>query len=208
MDELQWDDVVQYAILSDFDLLRCARQDIREKAWANPTNRLLCDRYFKIERAHEEIKRLHIEIRRVVTYIRNEGQFLAEQEKLLRNSHPELAHQVACYRQERGRSNDIHIRRFEKLSLSPSFSGTLNPGTAIVKPHAPAPDVAQDIPSDAGNKNNNAIAEDGDIGGDDDVLAYDDDDGDDDDDDDDDGEDHVPEDIAYTLFVVSSDNHS
>ncbi|KAF8308652.1 hypothetical protein F5887DRAFT_1068103 [Amanita rubescens] len=208
MDKLKWDDIVQYAILSDFDLLRCARQDIHEKAWAVPTNRLLRDRYFKIEQAREEIKRLDIEIRRVVTHIRDEERFLAEQETLLRNSHPELAHQVACYRQERGRSNDIHIRRFEKLSVSPTFSGTLNPGIAIVKPQAP-----QGIPSDASNKSNDTVAEDRDIGGDDrdisgDDNVLDDDEDGSDDDDSDDGEDHEPEDIAYSLMVASCDNHS
>ncbi|KAK0421685.1 hypothetical protein EV421DRAFT_1915825 [Armillaria borealis] len=33
---LQWDEVVEYAFLANFDLLRNAREDIIKKPWANP----------------------------------------------------------------------------------------------------------------------------------------------------------------------------
>lgn len=71
-DELKWDEVVEYAFLSDFDLLRDARQDIRTRTWATPACHLALDRYFKIQRAQEELDRLNIEIKRVATYIRDE----------------------------------------------------------------------------------------------------------------------------------------
>lgn len=66
---LQWKDVVNYVFLSEFDLLRDARQDVRTRPWARPAGRMAMDLYFKIQRAKEEIDRLNIEIPRVITYI-------------------------------------------------------------------------------------------------------------------------------------------
>ncbi|KAG1727459.1 uncharacterized protein EDB91DRAFT_1239526 [Suillus paluster] len=63
---LSWDEVVEYAFLSDFDLLRDAHQDISQCAWATPTGRLAMDTYFKMQRAQEEIQRLNVEIKRMV----------------------------------------------------------------------------------------------------------------------------------------------
>ena len=66
---LDWDQVVEYAFLSDFDLLRDARQDIRRKPWATPAARLAIDQAFKLERAEEEVARLNIEVPCLATYI-------------------------------------------------------------------------------------------------------------------------------------------
>ena len=59
---LKWDEVVEYAFLSDFDLLHDARQEIQHCPWAAPAGRFALDAHFKLERAHEEIVRLNIEI--------------------------------------------------------------------------------------------------------------------------------------------------
>jgi hypothetical protein len=66
---LQWDNVIEYGFLAEFDFLRETRQDIRSKPWATPAGRFAMDLHFKILRAHEEIDRLDIEIRRFVTFI-------------------------------------------------------------------------------------------------------------------------------------------
>ena len=186
--ELSWDDIVDYAFLADFDILRCSRQDIREKPWVNPTNRILCDQFFKLQRAREEIKRLNVEIRRVITYIRDEEHFLEEQESLLLDTKPELAHQIALYNREHGRSNSLHMRRFKKLAICPSFTGDLSPGVATVARatlHSEAPiSMDSDNTDDANSEN---------------------DDSDDDADNDDNDDDHIVEDITYALLAVSLD---
>jgi hypothetical protein len=48
---LSWDEVVEYAFLSDFDLLRDARQDVSQHAWATPAGCLAMDTYFKMQHA-------------------------------------------------------------------------------------------------------------------------------------------------------------
>jgi hypothetical protein len=59
--QLDWDEVVEYAFLSDFDILHDTRQDIRKRPWAAPAGRFAMDNYFKLIRAQEEIRRLNIE---------------------------------------------------------------------------------------------------------------------------------------------------
>src|ERR1700722_6349417 len=70
---LEWSNIVNYAFLSEFDLLRDARQDIRDRPWSCPTGRMAMDLYFKIQRANEEIDRLNVEIQRLITYIQDEN---------------------------------------------------------------------------------------------------------------------------------------
>ena len=46
---LSWDDVVEYAFLADFDLLRESRQDIRDRPWTKPAFRVMIDQHFKLQ---------------------------------------------------------------------------------------------------------------------------------------------------------------
>ncbi|KAG6895499.1 hypothetical protein C0992_000999 [Termitomyces sp. T32_za158] len=128
---LAWDQVVEYAFLADFDLLRDCCQDIRERPWARPAARLAMDHYFKMERAHEEIQRLNVEIRRVITHMQDEEGFLLSKEESLRTSNAALAFQVQRYRGERTRFYKVHRRRFKKLSRNPLFTGSIIPGTPL-----------------------------------------------------------------------------
>ncbi|KAJ6569306.1 hypothetical protein B0H19DRAFT_939602, partial [Mycena capillaripes] len=52
---LDWEQVVEYAFLSDFDLLRESQEDIRQEAWALPSGRAAMDQHFKLLCATEEI---------------------------------------------------------------------------------------------------------------------------------------------------------
>lgn len=131
--KLTWEQVVEYAFLAEFDLLREGRMDVRNRPWAKPASRLLMDRHFKIERAREEIQRLNIEIPRVVTYIQDEKDFLLRKEKEIVSTDAELAHQVRLYREERGRFDNVHMRRFYKLARLPGFTGGVQPGVSVDK---------------------------------------------------------------------------
>jgi hypothetical protein len=77
---LTWNNIVEYAFLTDFDLLRDSRPDIRDRPWSTPAARAALDQFFKIERAHEEIYHLNIEIPRVVMNIQDENCFLLTHE--------------------------------------------------------------------------------------------------------------------------------
>ncbi|KAJ7831313.1 hypothetical protein B0H14DRAFT_2592757 [Mycena olivaceomarginata] len=83
MPHLTWEQVVEYAFLADFDILRDTRAEVQSCPWTRPAYWLAMDRYFKILRAREEIKRLNVEIPRVVTWIRDEYKVLCRKEQEL-----------------------------------------------------------------------------------------------------------------------------
>ncbi|KAJ7134936.1 hypothetical protein C8R43DRAFT_894728 [Mycena crocata] len=146
MPTLSWDQVVEYAFLADFDILRDTRAEIRARPWTRPAYRLAMDRFFKFLRAKEEIKRLNVEIPRVITWIRDENRFLRRKEAELREeegksqdeieSDVEMAVQVRLYRERRGRFDDGHMRRFWALAKVPGFTGSVVPGISVERREA------------------------------------------------------------------------
>lgn len=128
---LQWDEVVEYTFLSNFDLLRDARQDVSKRSWATPTGRLALDTYFKRRRAEEDIVRLNIEIRRLLTYMGDEDSYVRACEDALTTQSPALAYQVSLYRSTRARFNMDHLRTLQAISRLRGFSGILSPGKSM-----------------------------------------------------------------------------
>ncbi|KAH7914663.1 hypothetical protein BJ138DRAFT_999608 [Hygrophoropsis aurantiaca] len=128
--QLNWEEVVEYAFLADFDLLRDARQNVADRPWATPSARRALDLYYKMCRAKEEIERLNIETRRLATYIRDEESYLRACEAQLASSHPEVAHQVQRHRNVRDRFNARHLKRINDIFKLPGFSGTIAPGVS------------------------------------------------------------------------------
>ncbi|KAG1730167.1 hypothetical protein EDD22DRAFT_1011782 [Suillus occidentalis] len=104
---LKWEEVVEYAFLADFDLLRDSRNDVSQHPWASPSTRQATDLYFKTCRAREEITRLNVEAE--VLY-------------------PVLAHQINLRRRVRSRFNSRHLQRLQDIATLPGFSGILAPG--------------------------------------------------------------------------------
>ena len=191
---LSWNDVVEYAFLADFDLLRDSRQDVRDRPWTKPACRVVIDRYFKLERAREEIQRLNVEIARVVTYIRDEDKFLCLKEADMMLVSPGLARQVKIRRMERSRYNAWHMERFRKLASLPEFSGSIIPGTSI------------ELGGDEDNAMNVDVTDDDcRQGGDDDSDSANVAEGDEDEDDNDDQEDQEIEAIVIALMSLTVD---
>ncbi|KAJ7236144.1 hypothetical protein C8J57DRAFT_1530245 [Mycena rebaudengoi] len=150
MRQLSWEEVVEYTFLADFDILRDTRDSIQSKPWTRPAYRLALDKYFRIQRAAEEIKRLNIKIRRHVTWIDDEDVFLKGEEKRHQTTNPPLACQISQYRQERSRSDGTHMRRYWALAKTPGFTGTLIPGVSVEKKAAKAASraAAMDVDGD------------------------------------------------------------
>ncbi|KAG2029540.1 hypothetical protein BDR03DRAFT_1044137 [Suillus americanus] len=125
---LKWEEVVEYAFLADFDLLRNMHSDVSQLPWSSPAARSAMDLYFKMCRAREEICRLNVEVCRLVTYIHDEDKYLRVCEDQLTVVNPALAHQIAIHRNVCGRFNSRHLRRLHDISKLPGFTGTLVPG--------------------------------------------------------------------------------
>ncbi|KAJ3775255.1 hypothetical protein FB446DRAFT_638291 [Lentinula raphanica] len=131
---LTWEQVLDYSFLSDFDLLREARRDIRSEPWAQPAGRLALDQYYKLLRAPEEIERLNKEITSLLTYIHEESTYIQLKANELQHESPLLAIQIQKYGWERARCNDMHILRLQKLAKIPGFTGSLIPGRGALYP--------------------------------------------------------------------------
>ncbi|KAK0235419.1 hypothetical protein EDD85DRAFT_922540 [Armillaria nabsnona] len=93
---LQWDRVVEYVFLANFDLLRDVRQDMSDCKWATPAGRQAMDTYFKI----------------LVTYMHVENVHLCRREAAIADTDAALALQIAGkiastgeYTMDRGRDN-------------------------------------------------------------------------------------------------------
>ncbi|KAJ7248761.1 hypothetical protein C8J57DRAFT_1522233 [Mycena rebaudengoi] len=136
MRTLSWEDIVDYAFLADFDILRDTSQLVQSRPWARPSCRLAMDKYFRICRAKEEIHRLNIEIPRHVTWIHDEDSFLRSKEQEFLEADPEMAVQIRRYRMERGRFDDVHMRRYWGLAKTPGFTGSIMPGVSREKASA------------------------------------------------------------------------
>ncbi|KAG1770797.1 hypothetical protein EV702DRAFT_1202270 [Suillus placidus] len=144
---LKWEEVVEYAFLADFDLLRDSHSDISQRQWATPAARQATDLYFKCCRAKEEITRLDVEVHRLATYICDEDHYLCECQQQAEAFSPALAHQISLRRQARGRFNFHHIKRLQDIARLPGFSGTIVPGECVLRgtgestslPHASIP---------------------------------------------------------------------
>ncbi|KAK7013207.1 hypothetical protein R3P38DRAFT_2546483 [Favolaschia claudopus] len=131
--QLEWDEVIDYAFLSYFDILRDPEANAIIRPWATPAARQMMDTYFKIERAKEEIERLNVEIRRLVTYIKDEREFLLKKVAELQETDPQLAFFVERYRMERGRFDGVHMERLQAFAkqYGRRFTGTLRPGVRM-----------------------------------------------------------------------------
>ncbi|KAG1729220.1 uncharacterized protein EDB91DRAFT_1085831 [Suillus paluster] len=62
-------EVVSYAVLGEFDLLKYSRHEILTKPWMNPTHHEMAVKHFKVLHAREEIIRLNVEICRLQAWV-------------------------------------------------------------------------------------------------------------------------------------------
>ncbi|KAJ7150768.1 hypothetical protein C8R46DRAFT_1166724 [Mycena filopes] len=155
--QLTWEQIVDYAFLADFDLLREGREDIRAEPWAQPAGRAAMDQHYKLLRADEEIARLNLEIPRLITHMADEDTFLLyHEQRLAREGSAALAHQVAVHRTERARFDTLHMERLVKLSKEPGFTASLLPGDiempdadATSPPEEPDADGDADVDGEA-----------------------------------------------------------
>ncbi|KAG1777873.1 hypothetical protein EV702DRAFT_1179145 [Suillus placidus] len=66
---LDYMEVIRYASLGEFALLKYSRRDILAKPWAVPENREMAAKFFKVLRSHEELTHLNIETSRLSAWV-------------------------------------------------------------------------------------------------------------------------------------------
>ncbi len=128
---LTWASVVQATSLSDFDLLRDSRTDIRSQPWTEASRREAMNLYFGIKRAHEEIARLNVEIKRLLTFMVDDHVDFYHAVGRTVMEDPFLAAELS---REYERRNEIHFqlaRRLGQVGQLGGFTGTLDLGKRV-----------------------------------------------------------------------------
>ncbi|THG94779.1 hypothetical protein EW026_g6755 [Hermanssonia centrifuga] len=126
--KLQWTQLVAMSTVGEFDLLRDARQDVRNFAWAHPPRRKATQLYFNVKRAHEEIVRCNLEACRLLTFMFDDHVDFYYAVSTNITCNPLLARELSSRWMERDRINTVLARRLAQLSRMPGFTGVLSVG--------------------------------------------------------------------------------
>lgn len=125
--------VLRNVSLSEFDLLRDTRNDVRKLAWTNPSRREAAGLYFGILRAKEEIVRLDIEIKRLITFMIDEHVDYCKAISSTALFDPALARELSRRWTYHTKINESVVERLVKASRLPGFSGSLFPGQSLAR---------------------------------------------------------------------------
>ncbi|KAF8527482.1 hypothetical protein BU17DRAFT_73909 [Hysterangium stoloniferum] len=121
-------DITRYAWLSDFELLKHAREDILHKPWTNPLNREMAAKHYKLKAAHEEIICLNVEIQRLATWVDDEDNLLLRVMENLQSEDPQLAYLILQMKLRRQRINNVHRVHLHAIYALPGYTGYKTPG--------------------------------------------------------------------------------
>ncbi|KAF8507268.1 hypothetical protein JB92DRAFT_2793630 [Gautieria morchelliformis] len=129
---LEWQEVVEYGTLAEFDLLRsAAREDIRKLPWADTVNRQVTIYSLRLERAKEEIARLNVEVARLNTWIHDSETEYEMQIHNLQAHKPLLCEELKEQLQTWRRLNDYHRHKLKALFALPGYTGSSEIGTQL-----------------------------------------------------------------------------
>ncbi|KAI0687957.1 hypothetical protein BC835DRAFT_1236170, partial [Cytidiella melzeri] len=129
--KLRWEELIDLSSVGAFDLLRNARQDIRQLQWADPLHREATRLYFNIQQAQEELSRCNVEVRRILTSMYDEHVDYWHAVALSIVPHPTLACELSKRWVERDHVNTCVARRLHQIALLPRFSGALEIGRRV-----------------------------------------------------------------------------
>ncbi|KAG1888202.1 hypothetical protein F4604DRAFT_1877359 [Suillus subluteus] len=108
---LEWNDIVNYGFISEFELLKLAysqHPEILSKPWTVPGNREVATKFFKILRAREEIVRLNVEVCCLRTAISDGDARLRSCISRLRDSDLDLSAEIEEIRRDHLRVDAVH----------------------------------------------------------------------------------------------------
>ncbi|KAF8132775.1 hypothetical protein EV363DRAFT_1397708 [Boletus edulis] len=126
---LRWEQIVDYAFLGEFELLR--GEDIGSKRWAHAPFRQAANLYFDAERAKEELMRCNVEIARLRTKICNDSLEYPKVIRDLQNKDPLLARQVERRWRYLASVNVGIMARIQQIETLDGYTGAKVPGTAL-----------------------------------------------------------------------------
>jgi hypothetical protein len=122
---LDYAEVVRYATLGEFTLLKYSHHDFLRKPWVVPENREMSAKYFKLVRSHEEITRLNVEIGRLDAWVEYDDKKMLEVIEMLATDDPSslLAAELRQQYSVRHRVNNVHRCRLHRIRQLKGYNG-------------------------------------------------------------------------------------
>ncbi|KAL1746109.1 hypothetical protein HDZ31DRAFT_34848 [Schizophyllum fasciatum] len=121
---IEYSDVVSYAFLGEFELLKYSKHAILERPWSTPTNRQMADKHHKVKRAEEEVLRSTVEARRLRRWVDEEDSAYRLAISQSRATDPLIAAELTWTHARQLRVNNVHRMRLRKLYSLPDFGHT------------------------------------------------------------------------------------
>lgn len=139
-----------YGFVGEFELIKYvwSRADISEAAWAQPINREIAVKHFKVLRAREELKRLHVEMRRIREAIERENADFKSAIATLSTSDSLMAAELSSQYSFRSR---VNVQLLDGLCRVEALPGYIGPSptrstTNTLVPPPPAPEAPGALP--------------------------------------------------------------
>ncbi|KAG2037167.1 hypothetical protein BDR03DRAFT_864724 [Suillus americanus] len=124
---LDYAEVVGYAALGEFTLLKHSHHDLLMRPWATPDNCKMAAKFFKVLHSHDEITHLNVEIGRLHAWMEfEEKSMISTIAALNRKGSPLLAFELQRQYAVRRHVNDIHRACLQRVCLLDGYTGVLH----------------------------------------------------------------------------------
>ncbi|KAI0271323.1 hypothetical protein BC834DRAFT_922139 [Gloeopeniophorella convolvens] len=112
---LHYSEVLEYCSLSEFEILKHTDDDMLRKPWALRSNREAANRYFKLERAKEELVRCGIEAHRLHAWVDADDEAMVAAVENYEALSPAFTSHLKVIQATRQRVNDSLRKRLAQL---------------------------------------------------------------------------------------------
>jgi hypothetical protein len=135
---LEYSEVVEYCNFSEFEILKHSDHNLLSKDWTILANRQAANKYFKLERAKEEVRRCNVEVARLQAWVDMDDAEMSRAVAAHEHDPAFVAH-LKVVQVWRRQANDRIRVRLQQIYRLPGYSGP--------RPSAPDPPVhAQCVP--------------------------------------------------------------
>lgn len=136
---LAYSEVVEYCNFSEFEILKHSDHNLLSKDWALLANRQAAKKYFKIERAKEEIRRCNVEIARLQAWVDADDVDMSRVVAAHEDTDPAFAAHLKVVQTQRRHVNDRLRMRLQQIYSLHGYCG-LRPHVATSLPTPTASD--------------------------------------------------------------------
>ncbi|KAG1800507.1 uncharacterized protein BJ212DRAFT_1450167 [Suillus subaureus] len=124
---LDYAEVIGYAALGEFTLLKHSHHNLLMRPWATPENCEMAAKYFKVLCSHEEITHLNIEIGRLHAWMEFEEKSMISAIAALNcKTSPLLASELQRQYAAQCHVNNIHCAHLQSVCLLDGYTGVLH----------------------------------------------------------------------------------